>query len=428
MEANELIISKKRRYIGDISPAWETPIVIEHARDEFLVDSNGHVYIDFTSGWNITNFGWSNRTIEAAVREQEERLHFAPLWCITRESVDLAQELASILPAPLDVCYRCVTGTDAIECALKIARKYTGKKQFISFGHAFHGQTLGALSLANSSERRHPYTPLLEDSLVLEHPFISSRQKGISLDQASQEMLKEIESIMTGGNVASVIAECLTTVPGVFPVADFFFHDLSSLCQQYGTLLTIDEIGTGFGRTGRNFAFEHFNIIPDIVCVGKALSGGFAPIASAITSANIAQGNYHTTSYGWTPTSCAAAISAIRFLKGMDFVDVNYKATYITKHLQECATNSSIIKEIRGLGLEIGVEISAPGYSEEENFALLDDIVEDCITRGVFVVSADRVLPVLVLFPPLTISMDSLKKGVDVIIDVLQTISKKSLA
>lgn len=419
------LIQKKRRYIGDISPAWETPIVVSHAHDEFLFDSEGKRYIDFTSGWNVANFGWSNRLIEDAIREQQGRMYFAPLWCITRESVQLAEELASILPSPLDVCFRTVTGAEAIECALKIARKYTGKKQFISFGHAFHGQTLGALSLSNSPERRHPYEPLLEDSIILEHPHLRSKRESVSLSLACEKVLQEIKALLAAGNVASVIMECLTTVPGVFSVSDFFFRDLSQICHEFGVLLTIDEIGTGFGRTGRYFGFEHFDFLPDIVCVGKALSGGFAPISSAITSTEIAQGNYHTTTYGWTPVGCAAAVNAIRYLKSMDMTEVTRKSSVMLKKLSECAQVNPFIKEVRGLGLEIGVEISSPGFSEDENFALLDAIVEECISQGVFVVAADRISPVLVLFPPLTISYESLDSGLDTIVKVFGALDKE---
>jgi acetylornithine/N-succinyldiaminopimelate aminotransferase len=389
-----------RRFLAQTS---DSPLGLEIARAEgsWLYTADGKRYLDLIAGIGVSALGHGHRAVLEAVETQARRhLHVMVYGEYVIESqVALASRLAGLLPPRLDRVYFTNSGAEAIEGALKVARKHTGRAEFVAFDGAYHGDTMGALALAGNAAFRAPFEPL--PGPVRHLPYDEPAALG------------EI-----GESVAAVVVEPVQAEGGVrIPRVDFL-RTLRERCDRTGALLVFDEVLTGFGRTGRMFALEHFNVVPDLIALAKALGGGLPLGAFCGREEILAQLAHdpplgHITTFGGHPLSCAAGLASLDVIAGERLWERAGKlgATFLAR-LAPLVGNE--IVAVRGIGLLIGIEFSSA--------LLARRFVEETISRGVIVnwtLNADNVVR---LAPPLTIGEDeiefalgAMKQGLDVV-------------
>lgn len=350
-----------KKYIAQTSNFSPFQIEVEKAEGIYVYDRFGKDYIDLMSGISVSNIGHRHPKVLAAIKEQLDRYMHVMVYGEFVESpqVKLAKKLAEILPATLNMTYFVNSGSEAIEGALKLARKYTQRTEIIAFKRGYHGSTLGALTLLSDERYKQPFRPLMPDVKLLEFNNISN--------------LEEITE-----RTACVVTEVIQAGSGV-NVADFdFLIALRKRCVETGSLLIFDEIQTCYGRTGKMFAFEHYDVIPDILCIAKSM-GGEMPLGAFIASNTIMDclnGDHpllgHATTFGGHPVSCAASMATLGVILDEKLLEsVEEKAAIFRKKLSAHPS----IKEIRGIGLYMAIELS--------NSANFEKIVENCINNGI---------------------------------------------
>ena len=381
------------RHVAQTSPA-PIGIEIERAEGAWLHARDGKRYLDFISGIGVANLGHANPAVIAAITRQAGRYLHVMVYgeYVLDAQVKLARRLAQLLPAGLDQAYFTNSGAEAIEGALKTARKRTGRRAFVAFEGAYHGDTMGALALAGNAAFRAAFEPLPGPVRHLPYGEIGA--------------LDAIDS-----TVAAVVMEPVQAEGGVrIPTIDFM-RALRARCDQTGALLIFDEVLTGFGRTGKLFALEHFDVTPDIIVLAKALGGGLplgafcaSPALLSVLAHDPPLG--HITTFGGHPLSCAAGLAAIDSLVGEGLPDRAARVgnTIIARLAQ---LNHPAIAAVRGIGLLIGVELASANLTRR--------LVAKCIESGVIVnwtLNCDRVVR---LAPPLTISADEVEFALETI-------------
>ena len=313
----------------------------EHAEGIYLYDKTGKKYFDLISGVSVSNLGHNNKDICNAVKEQVDKYMHLMVYgeYIQGPQVKLAQKLTGLLPDNLEAVFYVNSGSEAVEAALKLAKRFTGRTEIVSFKNAYHGSTHGALSLMGSDIYSLAYRPLLPDV------------KHLNYNKKS-----DLEKITN--KTACVIAEVIQAEAGIIEGDISFLADLKQRCIDTGALLIFDEIQTGFGRTGELFAFMHHNIIPDILLVAKAFGGGM-PLGGVISSREILSAFKnkpvlgHITTFGGHPVSCAAGLASLNFILDNDLIQsVREKEKVFKDNLSHPKMNG-----IRGKGLFFAVEL-----------------------------------------------------------------------
>jgi len=371
----------------NLAQTSDAPIGLEISRAEgsWLIATDGRRYLDFIAGIGVSALGHGNREVLDAIAAQARRhLHVMVYGEYVIESqVMLARRLVELLPRPIERVYFTNSGAEAIECALKVARKFTGRAGFVAFDGAYHGDTMGALALAGNDAMRAPFGEL--PGPVLHLPF------------TDVGAIDKIDS-----TIAAVIVEPVQAEGGVRIPEAGFIRALWERCDRVGALLIFDEVLTGFGRTGRMFALEHFGVVPDIVVLAKALGGGL-PLG-ALCSRDELLGTLshdpplgHITTFGGHPLSCAAGLASLNVIVRERLWE--RAATVGAEILQRLqAMHTTEIASVRGLGMIIGIEF--------RDAALARSFVEATLARGVitnWTLNADNVVRIA---PVLTIAAD----------------------
>jgi 4-aminobutyrate aminotransferase-like enzyme len=360
-----------------------------------VTDSRGRKYIDFVMGWCVGNFGWRAPAIAEAIERFKGPDYIYPGYAYPPWT-ELARLLVSLAPRPLTTCFRATGGSEAVDLALQAAMIHTGRRGFLSLEDSYHGNSLAGLSVGASDNREH-IKNLLPHCGKIPTPL-------------DTRALRRIEQRLKRRDVAAFIMEPISMNLGVLIPEKDVIQRIRDLCRRYGTLLIADEVACGFGRTGRVFACEHFDLDPDILCVAKAMSGGLAPIGAVITTAPIAQsmeeneGAFYST-YGWHPRSVAAAIAALRDLKANRrrlFAEVAEMSEYFRVRLLQLEFEHPATIRIQGLaiGIDVGGEESA------------DAIQEKCRRNGLLVSTEGSTV---LLLPALTIDKRTAAKGLDIL-------------
>ena len=377
IEPQTQLVESFRKHLAQTS---DSPLGLEIVRAEgvWLYDATGKKYLDAISGICVNNLGHRHPEVLAAISRQLDRYIHTMVYgeFVLKPQVELAERLAAILPDTLSVSYFVNSGSEAVEGAMKLARRFTGRKQIISFNNCYHGSTLGALSLSSSSELRSGFNPLLEDVIHLPFNDIGS--------------LRQITS-----QCACVIVEPIQGEAGVIQATPEFLDALRERCTSSGVLLMFDEVQTGFGRTGKLFAFEHYGVVPDVLVLGKAMASGL-PLAAFISSQEIMSCLRdpplgHITTFGGNPVACAAAIAVLNVMSRPGFLDhVNEMGALLREKLRHDA-----IREVRGRGLMMAIELESEQLLQQVFRRLLDDgVVADWF---LFASESLRVCPPLVI-------------------------------
>jgi 4-aminobutyrate aminotransferase-like enzyme len=360
-----------------------------------LTDSRGRKYIDFVMGWCVANFGWRPAPIAKAIESFKGPDYVYPGYSYAPWT-DLARLLASLAPRPLTTCFRATGGSEAVDLALQAAMIHTGRRGFLSLEGSYHGNSLAGLSIGASDNREH-----------IKNLLPHCRKIAPPLDAKA---LRRIEERLKRRDVAAFIIEPISINLGVLIPDHDVIRRVRDLCRRYGTLFIADEVASGFGRTGRLFAFEHFDLDPDMICVAKAMSGGLAPIGAVIATAPIAQsmeendGTFYST-YGWHPRSVAAAIATLRGLKANRarlLAGVAEMSEYFRVRLLQLEFDRPAAVRIQGLA--IGIDVADEDYA--------DAIHDQCRRNGLLVSTEGSTV---LLLPSLAIDKRTAARGLDIL-------------
>lgn len=320
-------------------------------KGSILYDITGRHYIDCLGGYGIYNAGMRHPKIVKAVADQLKRMPLSSQELLDPLRGALAEMLGEIAPGDLQSCFFINNGTDAVEGAMKLARMYTGKSGFISCLGGFHGKSMGSLSLLGKASYRKPFEPLLDGVHFV--PFGSA--------QALEDELKKLRAL--GVEIAAFIVEPVQGEAGAIVPPDDYFPAVRRLCDEYEILLILDEVQTGFGRTGKMFACEHWNVVPDIMCVAKSLGGGVMPLSAFISNKKIwsvLEKNpfTHSSTFGGNPLACAAGIAAINVILSEQLPEkAAERGEYFLKGLKKIQKKyPKHMVEVRGKGLLIGMD------------------------------------------------------------------------
>lgn len=334
-------------------------IEVSHAEGSYIYDTDGKAYLDMISGIAVTNVGHRHPTVVKAIKDQVDRyLHVMPYGEFIQEpQVRLAEKLNEILPDPLSTSYFVNSGTEANEAALKLAKRYTGRRKIVSCLGSYHGSTHGSLSVSGNEKKKYAFRPLLPEVYFMKYNHIEDLTK---IDEET----------------AGVIVETVQGDAGVRIPSQEYMQALRKRCDETGALLILDEIQAGFGRTGKFFAFEHFGIAPDILTIAKSMAGGMAMGAFVSSKEKMAALKEnpilgHITTFGGHPVCCAAAVGNITAIREEKMVE----SCEAKGQLLESLLAHPAIVEIRRIGMMLAVEF--------ESADLVYQIVDKCLEKGV---------------------------------------------
>ena len=387
------MISNRELFLKNTAQTSESPrlIEIEKAEGSYLYGPQGQKYLDLVSGFNVSNIGHRHpKVIEAIQGQLDKYLHVTVYGeFVQAPQVQFATKLLENLPSSFGSVYLTNSGAEAVEGSMKIAKRFTGRRQIIAAKNAYHGSTQGALSLIGGTQYQEAYAPLLPE-----------------IDFIEFNNLMDLETITE--KTAAVIVEAIQGEAGVRVPMAAYMQALRARCTAVGALLIFDEIQTGFGRTGKLFAFEHFDVVPDILMLAKGIGGGM-PLGAFVApkhimdviKANPMLG--HITTFGGHPVSCAAALASLDVILEEKLIeDVERKSKLFRQELAHPK-----IKEIRGLGLMMCLQV--------ENFDQVYSISKYCADQGVMIDWYLHCETALRLAPPLTISDDEILEACQVI-------------
>ncbi|SDR67124.1 aspartate aminotransferase family protein [Christiangramia echinicola] len=378
------------------------PLALEvsHANGSYIVTTDGKEHLDFVAGVSACSVGHSHPRIVSAIKEQAEKYLHVMVYgeYAQKPAVELTKLLSEHLPDPLSKTYLVNSGTEAIEGAMKLARRATGRTEIIAAKKAYHGNTMGSLSLMDFEERVKPFRPLIGD---------------ISFIEFNRE--KDLEKITS--KTAAVILETIQGGAGfIMPINDYL-KKVKKRCEEVGALLILDEIQPGFGRTGKLFGFENFDLVPDIVALGKGMGGGL-PIGAFSASdelMDLLMDNPkmgHITTFGGNPLIAAAALATLQEITESDLMEQSLeKEKLFRKHLQH-----PLIKEIRGKGLMLALVL--------ESAEIADKLILKAKQKQLILFWLLFEKRAVRLTPPLTISEEEILKGCGIIVDILREIEK----
>ena len=367
---------------------------VSHAKGSYIYDANGKAYLDFVAGVSANVIGHQPQPVINAIKQQLDRYMHVMVYgeFIQEPQVALCQKLAKLLPEGLSVTYLVNSGTEATEGAMKLAKLYTGKPQIIAAHRSYHGNTQGSMSVMDYPERKQPFLPLIP---------------GVSFINFNN--FDDLQKITT--QTAAVILETIQGGAGFIEPQNDYLKAVRKRCNETGTLLILDEIQTGFARTGKMFGFEHYDVTPDIVITGKALGGGM-PIGAFTSTPEImkrltnpAMG--HITTFGGHPVIASAALATLNYIEENKLSEETLrKEQLIRKHLKHPK-----IKEIRGRGLMLALIMETPEQANE--------LVLKALDKGLILFWLLYEKRAVRITPPLTISDDELLKGIEIILRML---------
>jgi [amino-group carrier protein]-gamma-(L-lysyl/L-ornithyl)-L-glutamate aminotransferase len=363
------------------------PVAIVRGQGARLWDAEGKMYIDCVGGQGAANLGHANPQVAKAIAEQAQTLISCPEMFYNDRRALLEEKLTSLAGMPR--VFLCNSGTEAVEAALKFARLATCRTEVVATMRAFHGRTFGALSATWEKKYRAPFEPLVPGFTHIPYNDLQALQSAVN------------------PQTAAVILEIVQGEGGVTPGTAEFLRGAEEICHAQGALLIVDEVQTGFGRTGKMFAFQHYDLHPDLLCLAKSIAGGL-PMGATLIGERLGAipAQTHGSTFGGNPLACAASMAALNFLESND---LSGKAAALGEgFLQDLRqVNSPLVREVRGLGLMVGIEL------KQKVTPFLQALME----QGVLALPAG--LTVMRFLPPLVISRDDLRQVVNAVQTVL---------
>ena len=364
-------------------------VTIVSGQGAVLIDADGNQYIDCVGGQGVANIGHSHPRLVAAIQNQAAVLINCPEMFHNDQRAIYMQALMEVAPPGLKRVFLCNSGTEAIEAAIKFARAVSGRSGIVAAKRGFHGRTMGALSATWNKKYREPFMPLVPDFSHITYNDVTG------LDQVITD------------TTAAVILEIVQGEGGVYPISSDFLQAVRTQCDQVGAFLIIDEVQTGFGRTGKLFAMQHYTVSADMVCMAKSMAGGI-PMGAVLIGEKLGSisTGIHGSTFGGNPLACAAAIETLKIIQDEHLVE---RAMSLGAEFQNQlrAIESPLIREVRGLGLMIGVELKQK----------VAPYIRSLMAKGVLALPAG--LTTLRFLPPLVIKKEQLDQVIRVVTEVL---------
>jgi len=424
---------------------FHTDIIVKRARGLYIESTYGKRYMDFSSGLATTNIGHCPpQVIKAAKKQMDEIIHSG---CIFRykSEIELAEKLKETTPGNLNMFFFSNSGAEAVEGALKLARFVTKRQGIIAYTGAFHGRTMGALSLTTSTARyRRNYHPLLPSIFRAPYPYCYRCFLGQNPDTCGMDCFEYLKKMLrqeiNPDEVAAIIFEPVLGEGGyAVPPLDYI-KELRKLCTEYGIFLIADEVQTGFGRTGKWFACEHFGVVPDIMTIAKGIASGFPLSAIASTKEIMSKWlpGAHGTTFGGNPVSCAAGIATIETIMKDKLLDNAARVgDYAMNYLKDMQKRYPVMGDVRGLGLMIGIEFvkhapsepapdlirgSKTGKDKIPDKEFLKRVLDKCYKEGLILIECGIDKNIIRFMPPLITTMGEMKKAIEIFEDAVKTV------
>lgn len=434
MKKSELLFERDARALGDIMKLRFYPLVAERGIGSKIYDADGKEYIDFNAGWAVANTGYCHPKIIRAMNEQANKLTFSSLTSVlSKESIELAEKLMALTPGNFEKkVWFGHSGSDANECIAKMAPLAKGKPRIISFVGSYHGQTMGAYSMSG-----HPaQSKFIAGGNVTKVPYPYCYRCAFEREKSSCNLfcLRFIEEyILTGvcpaSQTAAIVLEAIQSDGGDVVPPDGFLQGLQEICRKNDIYLVIDEVKIGFGRTGRFFGFEHWDVEPDAVVMGKPMASGL-PLSAVVARKEILDcgTGMHLFTTAGNPLACAAALKTIEVLEEDRLIENAKNAgDYLLNALKSIQKKYSVIGEVRGKGLILGIELVKDRETKEpaDLFAAL--VAYRAYELGVLFYYAGVNSNVIELTPPLTLTFEEADRGIKAIQQAIEEVLDKTI-
>ena len=399
-----------------------TPVVVDHARGCEVFDADGRRYLDFTAGIGVTSTGHCHPRVVAAAQEQVGKLvHGQYTTVMHRPLLDLVARLGDVLPEGLDSVFFANSGSEAVESALRLSRQATGRPNVIVFHGGFHGRTVATATMTTSGTRFSAgFSPLMSGVHVA--PFPTAYRYGWSEEEATDFCLRELDylfaTVSSPAETAAFIVEPMLGEGGYVPGNTAFFQGLRERADEHGILLVMDEIQTGFGRTGKYFGHQHFDVRPDVITIAKGLASGF-PLSGMAASAELmtkawpgSQGG----TYGGNAVSCAAALATLDVIEEENLVaNAAERGSQLLAGVRERATDA--VGDVRGLGLLVGSEFTtADGRPDTARAAAAQ---QKAAAKGLLMLTCGAYMNTVRMIPPLVVTAEEIEEGLAIWAEVL---------
>jgi 4-aminobutyrate aminotransferase len=419
-----------------ISPSYprDYPFVMDRGKGTQVWDVDGNRFLDFAAGIAVTSTGHSHPKVVKAIQDQAEKFIHISSDYYHEKWVALGEKLNSIAPFEEDaVSFMSNSGTESVEAAIKLARHYTGRSQFIGFLGGFHGRTMGSLSFTASKPRyRQGFYPFMNG--VTHVPFanpyrpVLQSRPGEYYGETVVRYIEEqiLDRVLPPQDVAGILVETIQGEGGYIIPASGFYPALRELCDKYQILMIVDEVQSGMGRTGRWWAIEQFGIEPDIVCVGKGIASG-VPLGAIISRKSLmtwTKGT-HGNTFGGNPLACAAALATIDLIENDFLSNATEVGEYALDALNEIKSRHRCIGDVRGIGLMIGVEFVKDRETREPDGELRDQIIHLAYNRGLLLLGCGK--STIRIAPPLNVSHSEIDEGLKIFDEAISLAEQKSL-
>jgi 4-aminobutyrate aminotransferase len=408
-----------------VSPVWSriTHLIIDHAQGANVFDIHGNKYLDFTSGIGVTSTGHCHPKVVAAIQDQAAKLLHGQINIYYHKPLlDLIEALQPVVPPGMDSFYFTNSGSECIEAAVKLAKHATGRSNIIVFNGAFHGRTHMAMSLTSSKViMRKQYQPLVPGIFIAPYPY--PYYYGMDEEATTDFCLRELKKMFKGQTApeetACILIEPVLGEGGYVVPPKRFMQELREICSHYGILLVADEVQSGFGRTGKYFAMEHFDIAPDVIAVAKGIASG-VPISGVITRPELAKkwivGSQGGT-YGGNALGCAAAVATLQVIQEEGLLqNAQARGEQLRARLREMQVPFSVIGDVRGLGLMDAVEFTRNGQPDSDTTKA---VAGAALELGLILLTCGTFDNVIRWVPPLVVTQQEIDLGADIFAEAL---------
>ena len=420
-----------------ISPSYTRsyPLVAKRGRGLRIEDVDGNEFLDFAAGIAVTSTGHCHpEVVEAIQKQAAELIHISGTDFYNEPLTDLAEKLSAVAPMPgPHKFFYGNSGAEAIECALKLARYHTGRQHIIAFLGAFHGRTMGALSLtASKPQQKRRFSPLMPGVTHVRYPYAyrgcsggPQEEEAFSLGCARYIEEKLFKTIVPPEEVAAIFVEPIQGEGGYVVAPDNFLRELRGICDRHGILLVADEVQSGAGRTGKWWAIEHSGVQPDIVCMAKGIASGM-PLGVCMSRADIMDWvpGSHASTFGGNPVSIAAALATIEILKGGAIDNAAKVGAKILERLRGWKSTHRLVGDVRGRGLMIGIELVKDKETREPAADLRNRVEALCFEKGLMILGCGETS--IRLCPPLVVTEEEATVALDILEDCLSQVEKES--
>lgn len=413
--------------MASLSPQLKqaTPVTVDHALGSYVYDVEGRQHLDFTAGIGVVSTGHCHPTVVSAAQQQVGSLIHGQYTTVRhRPLLELTERLSDVLPTHLDSVFFANSGSEAVEAALRLTRQATGRPNVVVFHGGFHGRTVATASMTTSGTRFSAgFSPLMSGVHVA--PFPTAYRYGWSEEQATDFALQELDylfaTMTSPEEVAAFVVEPVLGEGGYIPGNARFFAGLRERADRHGILLVMDEIQTGFGRTGKYFGHQHFGVQPDVITFAKGIASGF-PLSGIAASEELmsqAWPGSHGGTYGANAVACAAAVATIDVIEDEQLVDnAAERGAQLLAGARERAVPG--IGDVRGLGLMVGSEFTAADGSPDTQRA--QQAQQEAGRRGLLLLTCGAHMNVVRMIPPLVVTDEQIEEGLAVWSDVLETV------